>query len=489
MVIKGVGASGYGVWILLTQLTGYAGVLDLGVQPAIVKYVAQSRAVDDREGLRALLSTALCLHFCIAVVILASLFGLSFLVENWFDLSGVSHQEARTALLLMALSTAIGFPASVFSAALKGYLRFDIVSALVILTQLIRAVGVLSVLASGGGLVGLAWAVVISNTAGLIGGGLFLFKESDKIHLKPSAASSVMLKRLFAYGFYCFFSSLGWYFAYASGTLIIGATLTASDVAHYGLAISLLTILSGIVVAFSQSLMPLASGYEATGKSEMVQKTYLMGIRFSLLIALPFAMALVLLGPTILSVWVGPEFGDASGRLLRILTVASIVAIANGPGIQIALGTGLQRRAALISIGEGITTVALSYVLAVKVGVIGVAVGMLASAFIFQGIVWPLSLGSTLRISFRRYWTEALQPALLPVVPSALIYAALMYGTGARIPVLMLTFGIVMAAAYWCAAFFTSFTAEERAAWRERAFLFLAAMRTTLLAKGARTSG
>src|SRR5215510_6758543 len=97
-------------------LTGYAGVLDLSVQPAIVNYVAQSRATGDREGLHTLLSTALCLQLCIALLIVGLLFGLSFLVENWFDLGGVNHQEARTAPRLMAFSAAIGFPASVFSA-------------------------------------------------------------------------------------------------------------------------------------------------------------------------------------------------------------------------------------------------------------------------------------------------------------------------------------------------------------------------------------
>lgn len=488
LIIKGVGASGYGVWILLVQLTGYAGILDLGVQPAVVKHVAHSRAIGDREGLRTLLSTAVALHSAIAVIVLALLLGLSFFLRDWFDLGGVSFDEARTVLALVAVSVALGFPASVFSAALKGYLRFDLVSGLVITAQLVRAAGVLLILATGGGLVGLAWASVASSAVGLVGGAFFLYRESSGIRLRPAAVSSPALKKLFVYGLYCFLASLGWFLAYASGALIIGATLTASDIAQYGLATSLLAIVSGLVVAFSQSLMPIASEYEATGRLELIQKAYLIGTRVSLLIVLPLAMVLVLVGATVLSVWVGPELADGSGRLLRLLAIATIISTANGPAIQVALGIGLQRRAAVISISEGIASVALCYVLAVKVGVMGVAIGMLASAVLFQGIVWPISLSSILRIGVRRYWADALKPTLLPVVPSVLIYAALAYATGTRIPALLLAFGLVTAAAYWCAAFFTSFSAAERAVWRERAMRLFGSRRATLLATDAETS-
>ena len=53
-VIHTLGDTSYGIWILLTSLTGYFGLLNLGLRPAINKYVAEfagSRAeADHRAG-------------------------------------------------------------------------------------------------------------------------------------------------------------------------------------------------------------------------------------------------------------------------------------------------------------------------------------------------------------------------------------------------------------------------------------------------------
>ena len=64
-----------------------------------------------------------------------------------------------------------------------------------------------------------------------------------------------------------------------------------------------------------------------------------------------FAILVFLLdGPELLSLWVGPAIGIPAGRLLRILALAHLPVIANGPGVQIALGKGLLRPAAAFSV-------------------------------------------------------------------------------------------------------------------------------------------
>ncbi len=52
-VIHRLGQEGYGIWTLITSLTGYISLLALGVPMACVRYLAQHVAErDDQEGQR-----------------------------------------------------------------------------------------------------------------------------------------------------------------------------------------------------------------------------------------------------------------------------------------------------------------------------------------------------------------------------------------------------------------------------------------------------
>jgi O-antigen/teichoic acid export membrane protein len=418
LVIAALGAPGYGVWILLVQLTGYAGLLDVGVQPAVSRFVSDARARGDREGGQSVVSTAMVLHGSIALGVLALLGGLAFFVEDWFDLGGLSPVDVRRALVILALATAIGFPASVLTAVLKGRLRFDLVSVLTVGIQLVRAGGILLAIRWRGGLVGLAFASLAAGIVGLGGAAWLLRLDPEGLSFRPRAVSREALRRLASVGTYAFVSHAGWYAAYATDAVLIAALLRARDVASFGLSTNVLSILSGVAGAFAQSFLPLASRYRAAGMGDSLRRSYLVGCRLALALVLPLGLALLLGGPRLLVSWVGPEVGWPAGTLVRILTVAHLPGIAKGVAAQIALGTGLQKRAAILSLGEGVSNLALSYALAGPLGVVGVAVGTLVPSWIFQGVIWPAWIGKTLGSSLSRYWIEGLGPALLPIVPA-----------------------------------------------------------------------
>ena len=425
LVIRSVGPVGYGVWILLSQLTGYAGLLDVGVQPAVARFVADARARGDEDDRRSIISTAIVLHGTIGLCVLAILAFVSLFVDRWFDLGGLPPAEIRAALVIVALSAAIGFPASVLAAILKGRLRFDLLSALTTATQVVRAAGILLSIGARAGIVGLALASLASSVFGLCGAAWLASRGPEGLSIDLRAVSRDALRRLMSVGGYAFVGQTGWYVAYATDAVLIGALLSVHDVASFGLAVNVLSILSGVAGAFAQTFMPLASAYHATGMGDSLRRSYLMGSRLSLAMVMPLALALLVEGPRLLSWWVGPEVGLPAGTLLRVLTLAHLPVIANGVASQMALGAGLQKRSALLSIGEGVSNLGLSFALARPMGVVGVAVGTLVPSWIFQGVVWPAWVGRGLGASLSRYWVEGLGPALIPVLPALATFALL----------------------------------------------------------------
>src|SRR4051794_16986706 len=60
-LIHRLGESIYGLWILIAALTGYFGLLDLGIRGSVGRYIAFHRAQQDFEQVNSVLNTALVL--------------------------------------------------------------------------------------------------------------------------------------------------------------------------------------------------------------------------------------------------------------------------------------------------------------------------------------------------------------------------------------------------------------------------------------------
>lgn len=425
LVIRGFGTAVYGVWILITQLTTYAGLFDIGVQPAVLKRVAEARAEGHRESISDFLVSALFLHGATAGATIVLALVLSALLPVWFSLGGLDPTAVRLAALIAGLTTALNFPSGVFSGVMKGELRFDLVSWIAILGHGVRITALALALHFGTGIVGLSLAGLLSSTV-VLGLGFFVVRRFwGQQFLRQGRPSWVHVRSIGHFGAFTLMSVGGAYLAYSTDAAIIGATLNVGDVAHFGLAMNVLVLLSGVISAFSGTLMPVAAQLETGGHREITQRTYLAGTRVCLTLVLPAALGFQLAGPELLSVWVGPDFGNAAGSVLRILAIAFIPVIVNGPGFHMGIGMGLNRPIALYSMGEGILHLAISYVLAKRVGVVGVAVGTLVPAFIAQGLLVPALVRSHLGISARRYLRQALLPAAWPLVPAvAVAFAA-----------------------------------------------------------------
>src|SRR5215469_10079381 len=61
-VVFHLGDSAYGIWALVLQLTGYMGVVDVGLRSALVRFISRLSARKDHASLNRLLSSALIIY-------------------------------------------------------------------------------------------------------------------------------------------------------------------------------------------------------------------------------------------------------------------------------------------------------------------------------------------------------------------------------------------------------------------------------------------
>src|SRR5262249_50375839 len=158
--------------------------------------------------------------------------------------------------------------------------------------------------------------------------------------------------------------------------IVIGAFFPVSAVTPYAIARKLSEIAQMMTDQFLRVLVPLASELRADNDQIRLRSVYLTGTRLTLAIFLPFGCTLVILARPILTLWVGADYADYA-HLVTILVVASLIDTSQWPGGSVLQGMARHRPLAIISVGTGVTNLALSIVLVRNLGLTGVALGTL----------------------------------------------------------------------------------------------------------------
>jgi O-antigen/teichoic acid export membrane protein len=196
--------------------------------------------------------------------------------------------------------------------------------------------------------------------------------------------------------------------------------MLVSAITPYNIARRLSEVTFILTKQFMKVLLPLASELNAEADIGRLRLLYTAGTRLTLAISLALGLCLIILARPILTLWVGPSFGEAS-HLVTILTLASILAAAQWPAVAVLQGMARHRILAASSLVAGVANVLLSVILIQFLGLTGVALGTLIPAATESfGFVLPY----TARVTGLRVVDVVkmiLLPALLPAVPSALL--------------------------------------------------------------------
>ena len=161
------------------------------------------------------------------------------------------------------------------------------------------------------------------------------------------------------------------------GTILLGALRDASDAGVFNVAARTTTFIGFVMVAATYPLMPVVARLHATGRIESLQSLVVRAARGVLVFALPTALVLLFLAPTILAAF-GSGFDDGVATV-RILTVGELANVLTGFGGVVLVMTGNERYLAL-SVGAGtVLNVALSAILIPLAGLEGAAIGTATS--------------------------------------------------------------------------------------------------------------
>src|SRR5438128_12262489 len=110
-LIRHLGDSVYGVWVLVGSLVGYLGLLDFGILPYTTKYVAEYRARGDQAAINRVATQGIAAFSLMGIATLVLSFASALLFNDLFK----THLSEATAFVVVAMvgfNLAVSFPAT-----------------------------------------------------------------------------------------------------------------------------------------------------------------------------------------------------------------------------------------------------------------------------------------------------------------------------------------------------------------------------------------
>jgi O-antigen/teichoic acid export membrane protein len=423
-LVRHLGQTVYGLWILVASFTNYFSLLDLGIRAAVGRHIAYHKAKNDVEGFNATVNTAMLILGACGVLALLATMGVMLIFFRLYAVPPEQAAAVRIALVLVGVNLLLWLPLNMFDAMLWAMQRFDLINIVDISGALLRVALIFWWVGRGGGLVALAVIQLLSLA------GMQAIKAAVAIRLDRTLRISfrhitkIAARGLAGMGFWNLMLAAADIIGGEAPPMIVGARLGVPMVTPYSIAARLVAYGRDFLVASTGVLTPMAIANHAEEKHANQRTLFIEGSKFCLAMAVLCVVAFVVLGKTIIGLWVGPSLENSS-RLLVILVIGEALPMSQWVAYSIILGQYHHRILGQINLLDICLSVCLALLLVGHWGLVGVCIGFVLPGMFLRGIFQLVFACRLVNVSageyFRRVAAPVLTAALLPAIGLALL--------------------------------------------------------------------
>ena len=272
-VIHSLGAVDYGIWSLLTVLTGYMGILDLGIRASTGRHIFFYIGRDDHKAVGETIRTSLALYSWLGVLIFAVAASLGWLFPHVVTSIPEKHYSLLKWLVpAMAINVWTGAISSIFTSVITAHERFDLARGVDVAILIIRTFGTVAVLKAGMRLEGLACVVIGCNLISLLVNYFLAKRVYSPFQVTPFKIDRLRLHELWTFGVGAFLISVAGKVIGQTDLFIVGAAISVEEVTVYSVGAMLVfystQFVKQIDVTFHPSLQK-AAARERTGSNKV----------------------------------------------------------------------------------------------------------------------------------------------------------------------------------------------------------------------------
>lgn len=417
IIIRALGNRDYGLWELVLSVIGYMGLMDLGIGPALVRFVSIADGRKDLDDLQQTISTAFVFFVSIGtfVLLLFICLGYSPQIIAGSEIRDIAN--LKTVFLLLGMNAILLFPLQVFIATLMGVQKHYFINCTRGVLAVIRAVLTYYLLQQypGKGLVIIALlepAFTFLQVTFFVGAVIF---DKQIPNIVPSAVTWRKLKELFTFGAKSATMLVASRLQNQSVPLIIGNVIGLGYIVYFVMPNRLVDYGKGLSQAVGFPLAPYFGAAIGRGDNEQLMRSWLNSTLALLIVSMVMPIIIIFYGETFLRLWIGQEYAQAAHVVLYILSAGLVADSLANNAFRILTAQSSHGKCAFIWLVLSALSIPLGIIGASFWGVAGVAAGVTFTS-ILGHLVTTLLACSVMKISLNKYLRETLFRVAVPLI-------------------------------------------------------------------------
>jgi O-antigen/teichoic acid export membrane protein len=403
-------------------------LLDLGLQTAIGKFVAEYDALGGRTVSSQILSSSFAI-LCVSALIGA----VGIAIITW-RVPQLFHQtppalvgDLREGILIIGLSAVFALPFGAFLAVFAGLQRYGFPTASALISKISSSAALAALLLMHGTLRQLVWVMAAFNVATAVGQ-FFGWRKyaKERVGFSWTLVDREVALRLVRYGSVLSIWTVAMLFVSGLDMVIVGH-YDFKNTGYYGIASAAANFMLLVIGSLFTPLLPAVSSLQSERTSIQIGELTIKATRYCALLLCLVGLPLVLGAYPLLKLWVGHDYAIRRALFLQILVLGNAIRQLGSPYALVVVATGKQHLATTAGVAEAIVNISISIYLVQRIGAVGVAVGTLVGAFVSLGLHLLVSMRltrSAITMSRRLFVLEGLLRPALCALPSILLIPA-----------------------------------------------------------------
>jgi O-antigen/teichoic acid export membrane protein len=368
ILIRNLGASDYGLFVLIASITGMLGVMSFGLGEATLRYVAYYHGDQDLEGVNRVLGSTLTFYVSVAALVTAVLgFGAPWIVRL-LNVPADQYSLMIQLLWLTAVIFSLGIVIGALAVIPSALQRYDISTKVTASVNIVRTAGFIALVLTGFGLLGLViWDLAV--TVVLLGVWVRIARGlMPGIRVLPSF-SFAGLKEVWGYSVFSFLTYVFHSMYRESSKVIVSAFAGTAAVSYLGPADNTSHRLYSVVMSGIETLVP---RFSATRDQKSVETLLINATWLTVTVSVMILVPLAALMPQLLAIWINPDFAAKGAVVGQCISLSFLGSSGFAPAASYLRGSGRPGVVTISTAGAGLVVAGASFLLVPKYGVAGV---------------------------------------------------------------------------------------------------------------------
>ena len=420
IVLRILGQEEYGLYALANTAVGYLSLLSLGFGSTILRYLSFYHAKGQIQEERKAFGFFLLLYCAIAMLVVLGGFVLSTQTEAIFK-RGLTAEELpkmRILLVVIAISSAVTFPNSVFSSVAMAHERYLFRKIVDLLLTVLTPASYLIVLWTGHSSVGMAVVGLLVHMAILP---VNIWYCISILHIRPlfGRIPGSLLKEMLGFSGFAFMATIVDMLFWSTDKFLLGMMLGTAQVAVYNIGGTFNTMVMGLSSSISDVLAPRVTAMVAQEKGkERLSELFFRAGRLQFLIIALVITGFSVFGRAFIRLWAGEAYADA--YWIAILTMFPLcIPLIQNTGLSIVIAQNKHAFRSTVYLIIAIANVVSTALIIPAMGGVGAALCSGVSYILGQGLIMNWFYWRKIGIDIPRFWREIGKMALLPAAMMA----------------------------------------------------------------------